>query len=379
MGDWVYIVLIALGVLNAIMLAVILATGKKSDGDRFEQADRLTEIKNQALISSMDRAFAAQSRSLEAALASLNASLKNFAEQNDKALKEMRFTVDEKLNATLEQRLAGSYNIIAENLNKVALGIGEVNKLADSVGDIKRIFNNVKIRGTWGEMQLETLLTEMLSPEQYVKNCRLDSAIDAFVDFAVAMPDKSGSRTYLPIDSKFPIEEYIRLCSPEPGADTRLAERGLATAIKRQADSIAEKYIRPPTTTDFAIMYLPIEGLYAETLKNAELGEYLRKRRIMACGPTNLGALLNSLQVGFKTVAIEKRSRELWQMLAVFKTEFVKFSALIDKTSKKLQEAQDSMDLAAKRTRSIGRKLKDVAEIGATDPEETDDLPPFID
>lgn len=366
------ILIVACVVLSA--LTIILAVSKKSDGGvirEIKKKSEMDDLKNKALIDSLDRAIATQTTVIANSEERINKTLKEFSEKNEKQLAEMRYTVDEKLNATLEQRLASSYNIIAENLNKVAVGIGEVNKLADSVGDIKRVFTNVKVRGTWGEIMLDALLGEMLSKEQYIKNCRLNPAVDAFVDFAVLMPDKSGIDTYLPIDSKFPIEEYNRLISATDPEKQKLAEKGLATAVKRQADSIKEKYIYPPLTTDFAIMYFPIEGLFAEVVKNDELSAYLHARRVMPCGPTNLGALLNGLQVGFKTVAIENRSRELWQLLSVFKSEFIKFSALLEKTGKKLQEAQESIDMAARRTKTIERKLKTV-EISGSDDEDLD-------
>jgi len=351
MTEIILLVIVILLLMVAIALIVI---GKKDGaaGEIKRQSD-MNDIRNKALIESMDRAISVQSRIIADSEERTARAIRELSEKNEAALKEMRYTVDEKLNSTLEHRFASSYNIIAENLNKVAIGIGEVNKLADSIGDIKRVFTNVKVRGTWGEIQLENLLSEMLTKDQYVKNCRLNPAVD-----------KTGAVTYLPIDSKFPIEEYNRLAAVTDPEQARLAERGLANAVKRQADSIAEKYIYPPNTTDFAIMYLPVEGLYAETLKNDDLNAYLHKRRIMACGPTNLGALLNSLQVGFKTVAIENRSRELWQLLAVFRSEFLKFSALLEKTGKKLAEAQESIDMAARRTKTIERKLKNVEELG---------------
>ncbi len=375
------VLLIVCAVLAVTVIALLISLKKKSGGGDDEKIIReikrkseLDDLKNKALIDSLDRAINSQTNVMVAAEERLNKTLKDFSDKNEKQLAEMRYTVDEKLNATLEQRLASSYNIIAENLNKVAIGIGEVNKLADSVGDIKRVFTNVKVRGTWGEIMLDSLLGEMLSKEQYVKNCRLNPAVDAFVDFAVLMPDKSGVDTYLPIDSKFPIEEYNRLAAADTPEAQKLAEKGLATAVKRQADSIREKYIYPPLTTDFAIMYFPVEGLFAEVIKNDELSAYLHARRVMPCGPTNLGALLNALQVGFKTVAIENRSRELWQLLSVFKSEFIKFSALLEKTGKKLQEAQESIDLAAKRTKTIERKLKTV-EISGSDSEIEPEFP----
>lgn len=351
-----------------LLVALLLRKPKAQGGDN----DKLSDVRNAALINSIDRAFTAQNRRIDDMTAHLSAAVRDLAEKNERSLREMRYTVDEKLSSTLEQRLEGSYRIIADNLNKVALGIGEVNKLADSVGDIKKMFSNVKIRGTWGEIQLENLLSDILAPEQFVRNCRLNAAVDSFVDFAVVLPDKNGNKTYLPIDSKFPVEEYARLAGAQSEEAARAAEKGLFAAVKRQADSIAAKYICPPVTTDFAVMYLPVEGIFAEVVKNTDLAAYLHTKRIMVCGPTNLYALLNSLQVGFKTVAIEKRSRELWRLLAAFKSEFLKFSLLLEKTGKKLQEAQDSIDLASRRTRTIERKLKDVDGIDGELPAEED-------
>jgi len=243
-----------------------------------------------------------------------------------------------------------------------------VQNLAQGVGDLKKVFSNVRTRGTWGEVQLNALLEQILSPEQYVKNFALNPESSERVDFAVVLPGKTdGEQIYLPIDSKFPLEEYQRLLSAYEGGDGEKLEKaaqGLARRIKDEADKIAEKYVLPPATTDFAILYLPVEGLYAETLRRDDLAEYLRRKKIMPCGPTNLGALLNSLQTGFKTLAIEKRSSELWQLLSAFKTEFSRFADLLVKTRKKLTEAQESIDNAARKTRQIERKLAGVKEIG---------------
>ncbi len=373
--DIIIIVTAIVSFINLILLGALFfrRSGKEENG--------IHDVRFSALTENIDRAFAAQNRRIDDMTKYTSSALRDFSAANERALQEMRYVVDEKLNSTLEKRLEGSYRIIADNLNKVALGIGEVNRLADSVGDIKKLFSNVKNRGTWGEIRLDGLLSDLLAPEQYVRNCRLHTGVDSFVDFAIVMPDKNGNKTYLPVDAKFPAEEYARLISAETEESARAAERGFAAAVRKQADSICEKYIYPPLTTDFAIMYFPTEGLFAETVRNPELSAYLYKKRIMPCGPGNLYALLSSLQVGFKTVAIEKRSRELWRLLAVFKSEFVKFSALLDKTGKKLQEVQDTVDLAAKRTRTIGRKLKDVEEIGDVAPElsEGDDVAPESD
>ncbi len=299
----------------------------------------------------------------------LNEQLQYISANNQRAVDEIRMSVNEKLSETLETKLNESYSVIQQRLDAVTRGIGEVHSLAEGVSDIKKVFSNVKLRGTWGETQLGALLAQMLAPNQYASNVKLNPLSDQMVDFAVILPDKSGESVYLPIDSKFPIEEYKRLIDASNLYDKEAedkAVKSLAKAIKLQADSIASKYILPPRTTDFAVMYLPLESLYAEALKIPELSDYLALRRILICGPTNLSALLSTLQTGFKVSAIEKRSQEIWQLLSVFKHEFSKFSDVLDKTQKKLQEAQDSIETAAGRTRAIAKKLKNV-DMGITD------------
>ena len=289
--------------------------------------------------------------------------IKYMSQTNAQNLEVIRRTVDEKLSATLEGKLGESYSLINERLEAVYKGLGEVRGLAASVGDIKKVFSNVKLRGTWGETQLDALLSQTLSPEQYASSVRLNPLSGAMVDFAVKIPSKDDELVWLPIDSKFPVEEYQRLLDASDACDKAAEDRALKNlerAVKLQAESIAEKYILPPATTDFAVMYLPLEGLYAELLKMPNLSEFLYRKRIMACGPTNLGALLSTVQTGFKTAAIEKRSGELWQLLTTFKYEFSKFSDILEKTQRKLQEAQDSIDSAAKKTRTISRKLNAV-------------------
>ena len=299
----------------------------------------------------------------------INEQLQYISANNQRAVDEIRMSVNEKLSETLETKLNESYSVIQQRLDAVTRGIGEVHSLAEGVSDIKKVFSNVKLRGTWGETQLGALLAQMLAPNQYASNVKLNPLSDQMVDFAVILPDKSGESVYLPIDSKFPIEEYKRLIDASNLYDKEAedkAVKSLAKAIKLQADSIASKYILPPRTTDFAVMYLPLESLYAEALKIPELSDYLALRRILICGPTNLSALLSTLQTGFKVSAIEKRSQEIWQLLSVFKHEFSKFSDVLDKTQKKLQEAQDSIETAAGRTRAIAKKLKNV-DMGITD------------
>ena len=274
--------------------------------------------------------------------------------------------MDEKLTSTLENRLNKSYSIINERLEAVYKGLGEVQQLAGSVADIKKVFSNVKLRGTWGEVQLSALLEQMLSPAQYRANVKIDPLENSVVEYAVVLPSRTDETVLLPIDSKFPIEEYRRLTEASDSLDregTDRALKNLERALKLQADTIAKKYIRPPLTADFAIMFLPLEGLYAESIKMPHLAEYLAARHIMACGPSTLGALLTTLQIGYKTAAIEKRSGELWELLAAFKHEFRNFVLILEKTQKKLQEAQDTIESAAKKTRTIERKLKNVSEI----------------
>lgn len=303
----------------------------------------------------------------------LNEQLNYVSANNQRMMDEIRMNVNEKLSTTLETKLNESYSVIQQRLEAVARGIGEVHSLAEGVSDIKKVFSNVKLRGTWGETQLGALLAQMLAPNQYSSNVKINPMGDNMVDFVVLLPDKLGDTVYLPIDSKFPIEEYKRLIDATNLYDKDAEEKAiknLAKAIKLQADSIAMKYILPPRTTDFAVMYLPLESLYAEVLKIPDLTDYLNLRRIVVCGPTNLSALLSTLQTGFKVAAIEKRSQEIWQLLAVFKHEFTKFSDVLDKTQKKLQEAQDSIETAAGRTRAIAKKLKSV-DMGVTD-----ELPP---
>ncbi|MBO5327588.1 MAG: DNA recombination protein RmuC [Clostridia bacterium] len=295
----------------------------------------------------------------------LDSELKYMLETNDRNLERIRDVVEEKLSKTLEGKLSSSYKIINDRLDAVYKGIGEVNSLAGNVADIKKIFTNVKLRGTWGEVQLATLLEQMLSPNQYRSFVKLNASDNSMVDFAVIIPSKDDKNVFLPIDSKFPVEEYYRLVDAPDKDSAATALKNLERAVKVQATSIAEKYILPPVTTDFAIMYLPLEALYAEVIKMTGLEGYLRQKRIIVCGPTNLGALLSTLQTGFKTVAIEKRSSELWQLLSAFKAEFEKFAAILEKTQKKLQEAQDIVESAGKKTKTISKKLKSVAEMDA--------------
>ena len=298
---------------------------------------------------------------------SLQESIEKLQTSNEKKLEEMRMTVDEKLQSTLEKRINTSFTQVSERLEQVYKGLGEMKTLAGDVGDLKKVLSNVKTRGTWGEVQLGNLLEQMLSPEQFKAQVMLDKNSTERVDFVVVMPGKDDQNVLLPIDSKYPIESYQRLVESSENNKISImeaSEKELEKTIKAYAKDISQKYIKVPTTTDFAIMYLPIEGLYAEVIKNTTLVQTLqRDYRIMVCGPTTLAALLNSLQMGFRTLAIEKRSSEVWALLSLFKSEFSKFYELLLKTQKKLLEASNTIDDATKKTRTIERKLKAVDSI----------------
>ncbi|MGE5631553.1 MAG: DNA recombination protein RmuC [Caulobacteraceae bacterium] len=296
--------------------------------------------------------------------------LKHLQEDNSNKLDQMRATVDEKLNSTLEQRLGESFKLVSERLEMVHKGLGEMQSLASGVGDLKRVLTNVKTRGTWGEIQLGNILDQILTQEQYAKNVATKKNSNDRVEFAVKLPGRNesgGDIVWLPIDAKFPQEDYQRLVDAQEQANPALAEeaaKAMELKIKVFAKDIRDKYIDPPSTTDFGIMFLPTEGLYAEVLRRPGLCDCLqREYRIVTAGPTTLIALLNSLQMGFRTLAIEKRSSEVWTLLGAVKTEFNKFGDILDKTQKKLQEASDTIENAAKKSRTIGRKLKNVQEL----------------
>jgi DNA recombination protein RmuC len=293
------------------------------------------------------------------------------AMQTDNAskLEDIRRTVDEKLHATLEQRLGESFKLVSDRLEQVHRGLGEMQTLATGVGDLKRVLSNVKIRGTWGEVQLAALLEQLLTPEQYVKNVVTRSTGSDRVEFAIRLPgrdlgDDDQRPVWLPIDAKFPLEDYQRLLDAQERGDPAAldaAVRGLELRLRDEARKIHDKYVEPPYTTDFAILYLPTEGLYAEALRRPGLVDVLQRDwRICIAGPTTLSALLNSLQMGFRTLAIERRSSEVWAVLGAIKTEFGKFGEVLEATRRKLEQASRSIESAGVRTRQIERKLKSV-------------------
>ena len=301
-------------------------------------------------------------------------------------LEKMRETVDEKLHKTLEERLGRSFKLVSDRLEAVQKGLGEMQNLASGVGDLKKVLSNVKTRGVLGEIQLGNILEQIMAPEQYDENVKTKSGSDAHVEFAIKLPGKevSGKEVYLPIDAKFPQEDFIRLQAAydlgDPVAVDK-ANKDLMRSIKNFAKDIREKYIDPPNTTDFGIMFLPIEGLFAEVARQPEMITMLqREYKIIVTGPTTLAAMLNSLQMGFKTLAIQKRSSEVWKILGAVKTEFGKFGGVLEKAQKKITEANNELDtLVGTRTRMMFSKLKGVEELPAPDTEESLDNPLKLD
>ncbi len=293
--------------------------------------------------------------------------LKLLQDDNSRKLEQMRETVDEKLHSTLEKRLGESFQLVSERLEQVHKGLGEMQSLASGVGDLKKVLTNVKTRGIWGEVQLGMLLEDVLAPDQYVKNFGVKANSQERVDFAVRLPGQGAEPLWLPLDSKFPQEDYQRLIEAQERGDieqVELASKQLERAVRDEAKSIRDKYISPPTTTDFAVLFLPTEGLYAEILRRPGLAEILQREfRVVIAGPTTLGAFLNSLQIGFRTLTIQKRSSEVWALLAAIKKEFSAFGDILDKTHEKLQQASNTIDQAASKSRTIERKLAKVQEL----------------
>lgn len=291
--------------------------------------------------------------------------LESLQKDNSEKIEKMRMTVDEKLHDTLEKRLGESFKLVNDRLESVYKGLGEMQTLAVGVGDLKKVLTNVKQRGSWGEIRLEQLLGQYLTEDQYVKNAKTNSKSKDFVEFAIKIPSKvDGQIVLLPVDSKFPIEAYNRLVEAEEAGDTAeilSCRKELERSVKKHASDISNKYLNPPYTTDFAVMFLPTESLFCEVLKNTSLTESLqREQRITITGPTTLTAFISSLQLGFHALAIEKQTSEVWKVLATIKTEFGKFGDILAKTNKKIQEVANSMKDAESKTRNIERKLNKV-------------------
>ena len=325
---------------------------------------------------SMDTRFETLRLAVEGRLAAIQT-------DNAAKLEEMRRTVDEKLQSTLEQRLGESFRMVGERLEQVHRGLGEMQVLAAGVGDLKRVLTNVKTRGTWGEVQLGALLDQILTADQYASNVATRPKSADRVEYAIRLPGRTGEDdqpVWLPIDAKFPLEDYQKLMEAQDRADPLAAEeagKALDNRLRQEAKTIHEKYVEPPHTTDFAVLYLPIEGLYAEVLRRPGLAEALQRDwRVTLAGPTTLAAMLNSLQMGFRTLAIEKRSSEVWSILGAVKTEFGKFGEALAHTKKKLEEASNSIGKAETRSRVLTRRLKEVEALPAALADEM--LPPGI-
>ena len=336
------------------------------------QSDRL-----EAITKSVDELTKSNEQRIEKVRETLNQRIRDMQESNERKLDEMRTTVDEKLQSTLEKRLTESFKVVSDNLEAVQRGLGEMQTLASGVGDLKRVLTNVKSRGTWGEVQLGSLLEDLLTPEQFERNVKINPSSSELVEYAVKLPgtdpDAPHSSVYLPIDSKFPQEDYQRLIEASEAADLAAetaATTSLLRSLQNSAKEIQSKYVHPPHSTDFAVMFLPTEGLYAEILRKPGLVEELQRQyHIMVAGPTTLAALLTSLRMGFRTLAIEKRSSEVWNVLGAVKTEFGKFGDVLARVKKQLDTASRTIDQTGVRTRAMARKLRSVEDLPVSDAE----------
>jgi DNA recombination protein RmuC len=377
---------IVIGVLGAALVAAIflLLVRRGRAGDvaltgKLELLERAQERSERMLREEMARsreegANAAKTqreeltKSLEAVRSIVDLRLTQLQEDNSRQIDKMRATVDEKLQGTLEKRLGESFKLVSERLEQVHQGLGAMRQLASDVGGLQRVLTNVKTRGGWSEWQLGILLEEMLTPEQFAKNMKTRDDTDERVEFAIRLPgDENGAPVWLPIDAKFPMEHYERLTAAQESGDTTAVEtamKTLETQLKRCAKDICEKYINPPKTTDFALLFLPSEGLYAEAIRRVGLVQNVQRDcRVTFVGPTTLAALLNSLQMGFRTLAIQKRSSEVWNLLAAVKTEFGKFGDALSAVKEKIDQASRKMEDVDVRSRVITKKLRDVEEL----------------
>jgi len=350
-----------------------------TDADRAADLQNRTELQNalkdfrEVQAKRLEELGTRNETKLEAMRATIETKLTLLQTNNEAKLELIRQTVDEKLHQTLEQRLGESFKLVSERLEQVHTGLGEMKSLAVGVGDLKKILSNVKTRGTWGEVQLGNLLEQTLTPEQFVRNFAPNEDSPERVEFAIKLPgrDTDGTPIWLPLDSKFPNEEYQRLVEAQERGEASAVEAASAAleqGIRMEARKISEKYICQPTTTDFAILFLPTESLFAEVLRRPGLSETLQRQyRVVVAGPTTLTALLTSLQMGFRTLAIEQRSGEVWKVLGAVKAEFGKFGDTLDKVQKKLTEASNTIETAQRRSRAVARKLRPAEELPAVD------------
>ena len=349
--------------------------------DESARAARTQREELRAALMSFTETFATQTgkltesneQRLESLRAVVDLRLKQLQDDNSKQLDKMRTTVDEKLQGTLERRLGESFKLVSERLEQVHQGLGAMQQLASDVGGLQKVLTNVKTRGGWGEVQLGSLLEQLLTPDQFARNVKTREESGEQVEFAIKLPgDENGAPVWLPIDAKFPTENYHRLVAAQEKGDLVAVDgamKSLEMQLKRSAKDICQKYINPPQTTDFALMFLPTEGLYAEAIRRVGLVEQVQRDcRVVFAGPTTLAALLNSLQMGFRTLAIQKRSSEVWNLLAAVKTEFGKFGESLSAVKDKLDQAARHVDTVAVRSRAITKKLRDVEELPSNPP-----------
>lgn len=343
-------------------------------GENTQQLNELLRQKFADFTQRLDEQNKQSTERLQEIRQQVEKNLTNLREDNSKQLDEMRKTVDEKLQKTLNDRLSQSFETVGKQLQAVQEGLGEMKNLANDVGGLKRVLSNVKTRGGIGEIQLEMLLEQILAPDQYEANVQTKQGSSDVVEFAIKLPgrDDHGNPVWLPIDAKFPKDVYEKLLDAYDKGETseiEAARKGLESTVKKMAKDISEKYVDPPNTTDFAILFLPFEGMYAEVVRSAALLEDLqRNHKIIVTGPTTLAAILNSLQMGFKTLAIEKRSSEVWQILGAVKTEFEKFGGLMDRAQKNIQTGLNQLDeVMGTRTRAIQRRLRGVEALSDKD------------
>ncbi len=321
----------------------------------------------------------ADSQRMENLRAGISGNLESMRESNEKNLAEIRYTVDEKLHQDLERRLGDSFATISQRLEQVYKGLGEMQALAVGVGDLKKVLTNVKSRGIWGEISLGNLLEQIMTPAQYQTNAAVNpERPELRVEYAVLLPGKKEQPVYLPIDAKFPLEDYQALLQAEEDSDTAAraaAGKALEQRVREFAKDVHQKYICPPSTTDFAVIFLPLEGLYSELIRRTDLAELLqREYRVLLAGPTTISALLNSLKLGFRSLAVEQRAGEVWQLLNEVKRGFGEFSLILEKIQRRLREASTGVDSAAAKTRKIERKLSKVAELPLGDGEAVPEL-----
>lgn len=382
--------IIGIVIVIALQVLVLLKSGKSTEtGEAKEVREELRQFRKDAtdesrktrteLLDQQTGSFKTITDSVSGLTETIGKQLTDIREGNEKKLEQMRKTVDEKLHETLEKRLGESFKTVSEQLDRVHKGIGEMQKLASDVGDLKKVMTNVKSRGGFGEVKLDAILEDIMAPGQYMKNVKTKQGSNDIVEFAVVLPGTTADKVLLPIDAKFPTEDYARLVDASQAGDTKAVEasvKGIANRLKGSAKDISEKYIDPPHTTDFAILFLPTEGLYAEALRIPGLVDELRqKHHIVITGPTTIAALLNSFRMGFQTLAIEKRSSEVWKVLGAVKSEFKKFGGVLDKLGKQLSTAQKTIEESGVRTRAMERKLKDVQELPGSDAADLLELP----